>query len=233
MAIGAWVRHYFNSATAGGTPGGSSLTAREPASIALAIAIPPRYHRGCTQPGRPQPPRRSRRSSPRDVPPAIRSRPTEPGYGAPPAGHASSDPGAEIEAERRADRHRSPSSTHAMPLAKRHRRDPGRARHARALARLALGLGVVLEIASLPASPSALALRGGRRPGAPSPPSSRSCPFEDRIIHCRWSGESNWIPWGDRELGIGAENATCYPAHRASSSSTPGGMSETLSCALP
>ena len=19
-------------------------------------------------------------------------------------------------------------------------------------------------------------------------------PFEDRIIHCRWSGESNWIP---------------------------------------
>ena len=37
-------------------------------------------------------------------------------------------------------------------------------------------------------------------------------PFEDRIIHCRWSGESNWIPGGDRELGIGAENATCYPA---------------------
>ena len=24
-------------------------------------------------------------------------------------------------------------------------------------------------------------------------------PFEDRIIHCRWSGESNWIPWGDRD----------------------------------
>ena len=33
-------------------------------------------------------------------------------------------------------------------------------------------------------------------------------PFEDRIIHCRWSGESNWIPWGDRDLGIGPENAT-------------------------
>ena len=28
-------------------------------------------------------------------------------------------------------------------------------------------------------------------------------PLEDRIIHCRWSGESNWIPWGDRDLGIG------------------------------
>ena len=37
-------------------------------------------------------------------------------------------------------------------------------------------------------------------------------PFDDRVIHCRWSGESNWIPWGDRELGIGPENATCYPA---------------------
>ena len=37
-------------------------------------------------------------------------------------------------------------------------------------------------------------------------------PFEDRIIHCRWSGESNWIPWGDRELGVGPENATSYPA---------------------
>ena len=30
-------------------------------------------------------------------------------------------------------------------------------------------------------------------------------PLEDRIIHCRWSGESNWIPWGDRQLGIGPE----------------------------
>ena len=36
-------------------------------------------------------------------------------------------------------------------------------------------------------------------------------PLEDRIIHCRWSGESNWIPWGDRDFGIGPENATSYP----------------------
>ena len=40
-------------------------------------------------------------------------------------------------------------------------------------------------------------------------------PLEDRIIHCRWSGESNWIPWGDRDLGIGPENATSYPHGRA------------------
>jgi hypothetical protein len=37
-------------------------------------------------------------------------------------------------------------------------------------------------------------------------------PFEEQVIHCRWSGESTWIPWGDRELGIPPENATCYPA---------------------
>ena len=51
-------------------------------------------------------------------------------------------------------------------------------------------------------------------------------PFEDRIIHCRWSGESNWIPWGDRELGIGPENATCYP-HPGELVLYPGGVSET------
>ena len=52
-------------------------------------------------------------------------------------------------------------------------------------------------------------------------------PFEDRIIHCRWSGESNWIPWGDRELGIGGpENATVYPAP-GELLLYPGGVSET------
>src|SRR6266496_904165 len=51
-------------------------------------------------------------------------------------------------------------------------------------------------------------------------------PFEDRIIHCRWSGESNWIPWGDRELGVGPENATSYP-HPGELALYPGGQSET------
>lgn len=36
-------------------------------------------------------------------------------------------------------------------------------------------------------------------------------PFEDRLIQTRWSGESAWIPMGERELGIGAENATSRP----------------------
>ena len=51
-------------------------------------------------------------------------------------------------------------------------------------------------------------------------------PFEDRIIHCRWSGESNWIPWGARQLGLAPENATCYPAP-GELLLYPGGVSET------
>ena len=51
-------------------------------------------------------------------------------------------------------------------------------------------------------------------------------PFDDRIIHCRWSGESNWIPWGDRDLGVGPENATSYP-HPWELALYPGGVSET------
>ncbi len=36
-------------------------------------------------------------------------------------------------------------------------------------------------------------------------------PLESRIIHVRWSGEGGWIPMGDLDVGIGPENATCYP----------------------
>lgn len=54
----------------------------------------------------------------------------------------------------------------------------------------------------------------------------RMLPLDDRIIHCRWSGESNWIPWGDRDLGIGPENATSYP-HPGEIALYPGPVSET------
>lgn len=37
-------------------------------------------------------------------------------------------------------------------------------------------------------------------------------PYQDRIIHVRWSGEACWIPMGERDLSIGYENATSYPA---------------------
>ena len=39
----------------------------------------------------------------------------------------------------------------------------------------------------------------------------RILPFEDRLIQTRWSGESAWIPMGDRDLGVGVENAMSEP----------------------
>lgn len=54
----------------------------------------------------------------------------------------------------------------------------------------------------------------------------RLLPLESQIIHCRWSGESNWIPFGELELGIGPENATCYPSP-GELLLYPGGVSET------
>jgi len=37
-------------------------------------------------------------------------------------------------------------------------------------------------------------------------------PIESRLIHCRWSGESTWIPLGDFRPGIDFENHTSHPA---------------------
>jgi hypothetical protein len=37
-------------------------------------------------------------------------------------------------------------------------------------------------------------------------------PYEQRIIHVRWSGESCWIPLGDLDLGVPFEDATSHPA---------------------
>ena len=54
----------------------------------------------------------------------------------------------------------------------------------------------------------------------------RLLPLESRIIHARWSGEACWIPFGELDVGLGAENATCFPApgHLLF---FPGGISET------
>ena len=37
-------------------------------------------------------------------------------------------------------------------------------------------------------------------------------PYENKIIHVRWSGESCWIPLGDFDLGVPFEDATSHPA---------------------
>src|SRR3954464_7282450 len=40
----------------------------------------------------------------------------------------------------------------------------------------------------------------------------RMLPIESRLIHCRWSGESTWIPYGDFRPEIDYENHSSHPA---------------------
>lgn len=54
----------------------------------------------------------------------------------------------------------------------------------------------------------------------------RMLPYRNKIIHVRWSGEACWIPMGDYDLGLPAENATAYPAP-GQVLIYPGGVSET------
>ena len=54
----------------------------------------------------------------------------------------------------------------------------------------------------------------------------RLLPLESRIIQARWSGESAWIPLGELDVGVGAENATSYPSP-GQLLLYPGGVSET------
>ncbi len=51
-------------------------------------------------------------------------------------------------------------------------------------------------------------------------------PYQQRIVHVRWSGEACWIPLGDLDLGLGYENPTSYPAP-GQILLYPGGVSET------
>jgi len=51
-------------------------------------------------------------------------------------------------------------------------------------------------------------------------------PYENKIIHVRWSGEAVWIPLGELDLGLAYENHTSYPAP-GQMIVYPGGISET------
>jgi len=51
-------------------------------------------------------------------------------------------------------------------------------------------------------------------------------PYEERIIHVRWSGEACWIPLGALDLGLSYENHTSFPAP-GQLLLYPGGISET------
>jgi uncharacterized protein DUF3830 len=37
-------------------------------------------------------------------------------------------------------------------------------------------------------------------------------PFSNQLIQTRWSGEAAWVPLGELDLRIGAENATSHPS---------------------
>jgi len=50
-------------------------------------------------------------------------------------------------------------------------------------------------------------------------------PLRSKLVHCRWSGESTWVPMGDRRLGIDFENHTSHPAP-GQMLIYPGGISE-------
>lgn len=51
-------------------------------------------------------------------------------------------------------------------------------------------------------------------------------PFEKQLIQARWSGEAAWVPLGDLQLNLPAENATSHPS-RGDILFYPGGASET------
>ena len=54
----------------------------------------------------------------------------------------------------------------------------------------------------------------------------RACSHSGRrLIHCRWSGESTWIPYGDLRPDVGWEHHTSHPAP-GQLALYPGGISE-------
>ena len=50
-------------------------------------------------------------------------------------------------------------------------------------------------------------------------------PLDRELVHCRWSGEGCWIPFGEDFLDLGPENATSHPAP-GQLIVYPGGISE-------
>jgi hypothetical protein len=51
-------------------------------------------------------------------------------------------------------------------------------------------------------------------------------PYQQKLIHVRWSGEGMWIPLGDTNLGVPFENHTAHPS-AGQILLYPGGFSET------
>src|SRR5207247_7667667 len=102
--------------------------------------------------------------------------------------------------------------------------DAGRARHARRVDRSGCEHPLMLHITA-GGLEFAARLEDEAAPGTVAA-FRRLLPLESRIIHVRWSGEAGWIPFGELDLGLGPENATCYP-HPGEIVLYPGSVSET------
>ena len=98
MAIGAWIRHYFNLRHQGRTPGGFS-SRRPPRSSLLAVLIRPVTTRRSAA-GRPPPFAQVQAIVQQRCAPCHSTHPTQPGFSSPPAGILL-DTAAEIEREAR------------------------------------------------------------------------------------------------------------------------------------
>jgi len=53
----------------------------------------------------------------------------------------------------------------------------------------------------------------------------RMLPLRSKLVHCRWSGESTWVPMGEKRLGVDFENHTSHPSP-GQMLVYPGGISE-------
>ncbi len=70
--------------------------------------------------------------------------------------------------------------------------------------------------------------RGELNPEAPRTIAAfvKLLPYEQKLIHVRWSGEACWIPMGEFKLGVDFENHTSHPS-AGDVLFYPGGYSET------
>src|SRR4026207_1159631 len=62
-----------------------------------------------------------------------------------------------------------------------------------------------------PAAPQTIEALKPPLPPRPSAAIRRLLPLEAKLIHCRWTGESTWIPFGDFRPGLDYENHTSHP----------------------
>lgn len=82
-----------------------------------------------------------------------------------------------------------------------HGRQPSRARMLHRMADLRVQVGELGFDARW--EPNAPRTRAAMRPWLP---------IRSKLIHCKWSGESTWIPFGEERPNVGFENHNSHPA---------------------